>query len=130
MASNLNPPNGTVVAQTLGFENYTFECDVSDNGVQTFSQWNLANYRGVKGLQGLTFILPDVILSGTLYVGGVFPTYRNHLTFPTFIAELHDTTLYCGSGDDAQLAEFYLRVYCKKLYYVYCCKHSNAYIIQ
>ena len=58
-------------------------------------------------------IIPSVILRGTANIGGIFSTYHNHLTFPTFMAEFHDTTLYCGSDNDYALAEFYLRVYSK-----------------
>ena len=56
------------------------------------------NFRGVKGSQSILTVLPSTILSGTSSGGaGIFPTFRDMLTFPEYIQDLHGTTLTCGT---------------------------------
>ena len=48
-------------------------------------------------------VLPNTILHGTRVDTPVM------LTFPKFIADLHDTILFCGTSINRKLAQFYLK---------------------
>ena len=109
------PPNASYVVREVGQVKVSFLCRNFINGEITYSEWNIANFRGVKGLQSITSVLPDTLLEGQSTHGkDIFPYYQDKLTLSEFIADLHNTTLYCGTDAAGfKLAEFYLRVYCK-----------------
>ena len=113
-AINLVPPNGSVISREVGSKNVSVQCDIIENNIRTYSLWHLENYHNIKGLQGLTSALGDqVMYSGYSTSGGALPTYRNVLLIKEFTADLHNTTLYCGSGSSLKYAVFYLKKYSK-----------------
>ena len=82
----------------VGHPNTTFFCKLVVEGSQSTTQWNILNFRGVKGSQSILTVLPSTILSGTSSGGAGFsPTFRDMLTFPEYIQDLHGTTLTCGT---------------------------------
>ena len=93
-----SPENNTVVAREVNASNVIFECVVFDNqGEQVTTDWNIFNFRGHVGGQSIRVPLPDTILAGTDSNGtNGFLTFRNILTFPTFLEDLDGTTLTCG----------------------------------
>ena len=105
--SYFDPPNGTTVSQPAGAVNTTFECIIYFDNVRLITSWFLVNFRGSMTPQDIKTVLPETILDGDLNPGGVFPTFRNLLTFPVFLQSFHGATLYCGSGINIKMAEYY-----------------------
>ena len=111
--TTFNPPSGTIVSRNIGAVNTTFECIIYFNSVRLITQWYIVNFRGLTTLQDIKTVLPETLLDGHSNPGGIFPTFRNRLTFPVFHQDFHGATLYCGTGINVQMAEYYLRVYRK-----------------
>lgn len=106
------PENNTVVGYRSGTNNVTFKCSFTPNdGQQSVTQWNIANFMGTKGAADLKTVIPSVSLFGTPSTGGFFPSFREYALFPEYSYDLHGTTLFCGYSSNILAALFHLEVY-------------------
>ena len=115
LATFVNPPSGSVIANFEGAVNASIlTCNVTNTaGFITSTAWFVQNFRGSSLLQTIfNDFFPEVFSVG----GDPVPTdptrtFRNQLTLLNFTAELDGATLYCGTGQNREQANFFLRVY-------------------
>ena len=99
---------GTVNATTL-------TCNVTNSeGSQTTTSWFVRNFRGFSNLQGITdSFVPELFSVDGDPRTGLSITFRNRLTITNLTSELDEVTVYCGTGQNREQANFVLRVYSK-----------------
>ena len=99
---------GTVNATTL-------TCNVTNSqGSQTSTSWFVQNFRGSSSLQSITDnFVPELFSVDGDPRPGFNITLRNRLTIVNLTSELDDVTVYCGTGQNPEQANFILRVYSK-----------------
>ena len=116
-AAEVDPPSGSVIANFEGTANATtLTCNVTNSqGSQTSTSWFVQNFRGSQSnLQSITnSFVPELFSVDGDPRPGFNITLRNRLTIVNLTSELDDVTVYCGTGQNPEQANFILRVYSK-----------------
>ena len=109
------PPSGTLLANFEGARNATtIFCNISGDGItQVSTTWSIQNYRGSTGVVDITGGPEPFVVSGDTIPADPRFTFLNMLTISTWIADLDQSIVYCGTGQDQRGATFPLRVYRK-----------------
>lgn len=113
----VDPPSGSVVADFEGAVNASIlTCNVTNSeGFMVSTAWFVQGFRGSSSLQAISGNFETEIFS----VGGdprpndPSRTFLNELTILNFAADLDGVTVYCGTGQNREQANFTLRVYSK-----------------
>ena len=125
LATFVNPPSGSVIANFEGAVNAsTLTCNVTNSaGFMTSTAWFVRNFGGSGLLETISSdFFPEVFsIGGDSVPTDPTRTFCNQLTLLNFTAELDGATLYCGTGQNREQANFFLRVYSelKTVYKVY-----------
>ena len=111
-----DPASGSVIANFEGTKNATtITCNVTiSQGAQVTTQWALANFRGINGLQAITDnVAPELfqVTGDPIDIVGTMFTYRNRLTVLNLVRDLDRVIIFCGTGAIRQQADFVLRIY-------------------
>ena len=110
----MDPPSGSVIANFEGStpNTVTIACNITHEGRQITTQWNVASFRGggPNSLLALT-VAPELFSLGGDPIPDTDFLFNNELTILNWAAELDRAMLYCGTGQDPQQAGFTLRIY-------------------
>ena len=96
----------------------TINCNISNEGRQISTQWNLRNY-GPGDSSSLVAVSNAAGAAKLIDIGGdPIPgfegvTYNNQLTVLNLTSELDKVIVFCGTGQQQTLANFTLRIYRK-----------------
>ena len=109
------PPSGTLLANFEGARNATtLLCNISGDGTnQIGTTWSIQNYRGSMGLVDITGGPEPFVVGGPPNPLAPQVSLSNELTISNWTADLDGATMFCGTGQDQQEANFLLRVYRK-----------------
>jgi hypothetical protein len=115
LANFVDPPSGSVIANFEGTVNAsTLTCNVTNTaGFMTSTAWFVLNFRGSNLLHAINDdFFPEVFsVEGDPRPTDPTRTFLNRLTLLNFTAELDGVTVYCGTGQNREQANFLLRVY-------------------
>ena len=110
-------PSGSIVGSFEESPNATtLTCNVTNQGTQIDTHWNLKNFRGASGLlANFSALAPDLFLiSGDPVATDNSSTFFNKLTILNWTSTLDRVIVYCGGEKPhRQLANFTLRLYRK-----------------
>lgn len=106
--------SGSIVGSFKGLNATTLTCNITDLGTQINTHWSLKNFREIPGvLRNVSTLAPDILISGDPVPSDNSSTYQNHLTILNWTLAIDRVTVYCGTEQDTQLANFILRLYRK-----------------
>ena len=110
------PLSATLLADDLGTKSFTaLNCSILSNNKPVSILWSLGNFRDVSSNQSIDnetapelFYIEEVIKN----------TSKNFFTLSRLIilnltSDFDGVTVFCGTNEDAKMANFSLRVYCK-----------------
>ena len=90
----------------------TINCSVTNSqGVRITTQWTLGNFRGSDALITINNAAPELFSFSGDPIPGFDYTYENSLTVTNLTSVLDGVVVYCGTGIQAQQANFSLRIY-------------------
>ena len=117
LATFVDPPNGSVIANFEGTENpATISCNITtDQGVQmqVTTQWHVEYYRGNTTLLSISSLPPGLfeITGDPVDIPDVTSTFENRVRVLNLVSDLDGAIIFCGIGAVPRQAHFVLRIY-------------------